>query len=140
MSRRLDIGRNFIVRVKHDSDIISFLNNVTKKHGITTATFTMIGAFKSAKLGFYDQDKHEYLENLLSTPQEIASCVGNVSMKEGKPFVHVHAVLADRDGNTKGGHVLEGKVFAAEVHIFELVGEKIVRENDALTGLSLWDI
>ena len=140
MSRRLDIGRNFIVRAKHDSDIITFLNNVAKKHGITTATFTMIGALKWAKLGFYDQDKHEYIENLLSTPQEIATCVGNISTKEGAPFVHAHAVLADRNGNTKGGHLHEGKVFAGEVHIVELVGEKIMRANDAVTGLSLWDI
>ncbi len=140
MSRRLDIGRNFIVRAKHDSDIITFLNHVAKKHGIETATFTVIGALKWAKLGFYDQDKHEYLESLLSAPQEIATCVGNISTKEGEPFVHAHAVLADRDGNAKGGHLLGGKVFAAEVHLFELVGAKIVRANDALTGLSLWDI
>lgn len=139
-SRKLDIGRNVIVRAKHDSDIITFLNNVAKKHGITTATFTVIGALKRAKLGFYDQDKHEYLENLLSTPQEIAACVGNISTKEGEPFVHAHAVLADRNGSTKGGHLLEGRVFAAEVHLFELIGEKIVRRNDTVTGLSLWDI
>jgi predicted DNA-binding protein with PD1-like motif len=140
MSIGLDVGRNFIVRAKHDSDIITFLTSVAKKQRITTATFSVIGALKWAKLGFYDQDKHEYLENFLSTPQEIATCVGNISTKEGKPFVHAHAVLADKNGNAKGGHLLEGKVFAAEVHLFELVGEKLVRENDAVTGLSLWDI
>ena len=140
MSRRLDIGRNFIVRAKLDSDIIAFLNNAAKKHGITTATFTVIGALKWAKLGFYDQDKHEYLENLLSTPQEIATCIGNISTKEGEPFVHAHAVLADRNGNARGGHLLEGKVFAAEIHLSELIGEEILRVNDDVTGLSLWDI
>ncbi len=140
MSIGLDTGRNFVVCAKHDSEVITFLNDVANKHRIATATFTLIGALKWAKLGFYDQNKHVYLENLLSTPQEIATCVGNISTKEGKPFVHAHAVLADRNGNTKGGHLLEGKVFAAEVHLFELIGEKIVRENDAITGLSLWDI
>ena len=139
-SRKLDVGRNFIMRVKHDSDIINFLTDVAKKHGIMTASFTAIGALKYAKLGFYDQEKHEYLETLLSAPQEIASCVGNISMKAGEPFVHAHAVLSDPNGNTKGGHLLEGKVFAAEVHVIELIGEKIVRRNDAVTGLSLWNI
>jgi predicted DNA-binding protein with PD1-like motif len=138
--RKLDVGKNFIVRAKHDSEIINFLSNTAKKHKITTAIFTAIGALKSAKLGFYDQDKHEYLENLLLAPQEIASCVGNVSLKDGEPFVHAHAVLADSNGNTKAGHLLEGRVFAAEVHLFELTGEKIVRRNDVVTGLSLWDI
>jgi predicted DNA-binding protein with PD1-like motif len=138
--RKLNVGRNFVVRAEHDSDIIRFVTELAKKHGITIATFTAIGALKYAKLGFYDQKKHEYLETLLSDPQEIACCVGNISMKNDEPFVHAHAVLADRDGNTKAGHLLEGRVFAAEIHLTELLGEKISRKNDAVIGLSLWDI
>ena len=137
---KLDAGRNLVVRAKHDSDLVEFLTELAKKNRIMVATFTAIGALKYAKLGFYDQKTHEYVETLLLTPQEIASCVGNISMKEGEPFVHTHAVLADRDGNTKAGHLLEGKVFAAEVHLIELLGTKLVRKNDAVTGLSLWDI
>ena len=137
--REFDYGRYLIVRVKHDSDIINFLTDVANRKKITAATFTAIGALKKAKLGFYDQKKHEYLENKLRTPQEIASCIGNISIREDKAFVHAHAVLADREGNTKAGHLLEGKVFAAEVHLTELKGE-VVRKYDAATGLSLWNI
>jgi len=61
-------------------------------------------------------------------------------LKKGEPFVHAHAVLVDQTGDVKAGHLLEGRVFAAEIHIVELVGEKVVRKNDAATGLSLWDI
>ena len=139
-SRELTAGRTFLVRAKHDSDIIGFLTDTAKRNAITTATFTAIGALKSAKLGFYNQNTHEYSEILLSAPQEIASCIGNISLKEGEPFVHAHAIIADQNGNTKAGHLLEGKVFAAEVHLTELVGEKPVRKNDVITGLSLWDI
>ena len=139
-SRKLDVGRNFLVRAKHDSEIINFVTELAKKNAIVTATFTAIGALKCAKLGFYDQEKHEYLETSLFAPQEIASCVGNISIKEGEHFVHAHAVLADQSGNTKAGHLLEGKVFAAEIHLTELKGEKLIRKNDAVTGLSLWDI
>ena len=138
--RKLDVGHSFFVRVKYDSEIINFVTELAKENAIMTATFTAIGALKYAKLGFYDQEKHEYLETLLLAPQEIASCVGNISIKEGEPFVHAHAVLADHDGYTKAGHLLEGKVFAAEVHLTELIGEKLVRKNDAVTGLSLWGI
>ncbi len=139
-SVKLNFGRAFLVRAEHDSDMIKFIADFAKKQEITTATFTAIGALKSAKLGFYDQQKHEYSESTLSAPQEIASCVGNISIKEGEPFVHAHVVLGDENGNVKAGHLLEGKVFAAEIHLFELLGEKIERENDAVTGLSLWDI
>ena len=49
-SIKLDVGRNFVVRVKHGSDIIDFVTNVAKQQGIMTASFTAIGALKSAKL------------------------------------------------------------------------------------------
>lgn len=137
--REFDYGKYLIVRVKHDSDIINFLTDLAKENEITAATFTVIGALKKAKLGFYDQKKREYLENKLQAPQEIASCVGNISIREDKAFVHAHAVLADREGNTKAGHLLEGRVFAAEVHLTELKGE-VVRKYDSVTGLSLWNI
>jgi len=91
-------------------------------------------------LGFYDQQKNEYSEELLDAPQEIASCVGNISLKDGAPFVHAHAVLGGQNGIVKGGHLLAGRVFAAEIHLAELLGERIERKNDAVTGLSLWDI
>lgn len=139
-SRELTAGRTFLVRAKHDSDIIGFLTETAKRNAITTATFTAIGALRKAKIGFYNQTTHEYSEILLEAPQEIATCTGNISLKEDEPFVHAHAVLADHDGSTKAGHLLEGQVFAAEVHLTELVGEKTVRKNDVLTGLSLWDI
>ena len=138
--RKFAVGRNFLVRVTHGSDIIDFVTDVAKEHGIVAATFTAVGALKDAKLGFYDQERHVYLETVLSAPQEIASCVGNISVKKGEPFVHAHVVLADHEGTVRAGHLLEGKVFAAEVHLVELLGEKVVRKHDAVTGLSLWDI
>jgi len=137
--RKLDVGRIMLIRVKHDSEIIKFVTELAKNNAIVSATFTAIGALKWAKLGFYDQEKHEYSETSLLTPQEVASCIGNISLKEGEPFVHAHIVLADQNGNTKAGHLLEGKVFAAEIHLTELIGE-VVRKNDAVTGLSLWKI
>lgn len=64
-SRKLDVGRNFIVRVKHDSDIINFVTNLAKKHGMMTASFTAVGALKCVKFGFYDQEKHDCSETVL---------------------------------------------------------------------------
>ena len=139
-SRELSVGRTFLVRAQHDSDIIRFITETAKKNGITVATFTAIGALKSAKLGFYNQNTHEYSEILLEAPQEIASCIGNISLKESEPFIHAHAVLADHDGITKAGHLLEGQVFAAEVHITELVEKNLLRKKDAITGLFLWEM
>jgi predicted DNA-binding protein with PD1-like motif len=139
-SAEIKIGRFFLLNAPHNSDLLKFLTEQAKTLVITAATFTAIGAVKSAKLAFYDQQSHQYSERELLYPQEIASCIGNISLKQGEPFVHAHAVLADANGAVKAGHLLEAKVFAAEIHLTELVGEKVEREPDAVTGLSLWNI
>lgn len=139
-ARKVEMGRKFFARADHNSDIIEFVIELAKNQKIMTAAFTAIGALKRAKLGFYDQKSHEYMETLLIAPQEIACCLGNISVKEDEPFVHAHAVLADQNGNVKAGHLLEGKVFAAEIHLTEFLGEQIRRKKDYLTGLSLWNI
>jgi predicted DNA-binding protein with PD1-like motif len=131
---------NLLIRAKYDSDLVNFITELVEDRGITTAAFAVIGAVKRAKLGFYDQEKHEYREIIVDSPHEIASCVGNVSLKNGKPFVHAHAVLAGKSGNTKAGHLIEATVFAAEIHLRELKGMKLKREHDEETGLSLWKI
>ncbi|MBN2186720.1 MAG: DNA-binding protein [Dehalococcoidia bacterium] len=133
-------SNEFIVRVEHNSDLVQSITELAKSKGIKTGSFTAIGALKRARLGYYDQKNHEYREIKVDSPHEIASCLGNVSLKDGEPFTHAHAVLADEKGNTKAGHLLEGIVFAAEVHLRQLEGPKLERKYDEVTGLSLWDM
>ena len=41
---------------------------------------------------------------------ELVSLVGDISERDGKPVVHLHAVVAFADGSTKAGHVIEAHV------------------------------
>ncbi len=67
------------------------------------------------------------------------SCTGNVTLKQGAPFVHAHALFGDRSGGAFGGHLMSPSiVFAAEIHILELSGQPPERIHDPATGLYLW--
>lgn len=133
-------NKELVVRLKHDADLVQSITELARNKGIEAGSFTAIGALKSARLGYYDQKDREYREIKIDSPHELASCIGNISLKDGEPFVHVHAVLADRTGNTKGGHLFGGIVFAAEVHLRQLEGPKIERKYDEATGVSLWEM
>ena len=133
-------NKELIVRLKHDADLVQSIAELASSRAIEAGSFTAIGALKRARLGYYDQKNHEYREMKIDSPHEMASCIGNISLKDGEPFAHVHVVLADETGNTKGGHLLEGIVFAAEVYLRQLEGPKLEREYDEVTGLSLWNV
>jgi predicted DNA-binding protein with PD1-like motif len=134
-----DRCRQFMVRIRHDADLIQSILQLARSKGIGAGSFTAIGALKRAKLGYYDQKNRRYREMMFESPHELVSCVGNVSLSEGKPFVHAHVVLADEKGNTRAGHLLEGVVFAAEVHLRQLEGPKLERTLDEVTNLWLWE-
>ncbi len=138
-SFEFEVKRSFLIRVKYDYDLIRFVTELAQEKGVAAASFTAMGAVKHAKLGFYDQAKHVYKEMIFDSPLEIASCVGNISVRDGRPFVHAHAVLSDSEGNARAGHLFEATVFAGEVHLFELKGPRLERKHDDVTGLFLWE-
>ena len=99
----------------------------------------MIGAVRNLAYGFYDQETREYAALAHDGELEIASAMGNVSMKDGEPFVHLHVVCTGPDGRAIGGHLMPGtEVFVAEVLFQTFRGEGPVRERDEATGLAMW--
>lgn len=132
-------GRAFVGRLETGSDLVEEIEHYCAEQGITAAQVTVIGAVRRAHFAYYEQDGHRYRELASETHHEITGFVGNVSMRDGKPFLHAHATFADADGATVGGHLLKGiEVFAAEVMIRELEGVALIRQPDAETGLALW--
>ncbi len=139
--KQFEHGRTFISKLNYNADLLEELNRICQDENIKAGTISVIGAVSSLKLGFYDQITKEYIYTTYAydEPMEIVSCSGNISLKDGKPFCHVHLTAADRKGRCIGGHLVNGTaIFAAEVVIQELLGEDLIRKNDEQTGLSLW--
>lgn len=127
------------LKVSHGEDLLLVLSQFCVKKNIRFAFVSLVGALQKASLGYYQQGQKAYRKILIKEPTEITAGLGNVSLKEKKPFVHVHLNLADQKGNVLGGHLNEGTiVFACECALFELTGDPLKREFDETTGLALW--
>jgi predicted DNA-binding protein with PD1-like motif len=74
----------------------------------SAAVVAGIGMMRNIEIGRYDG--REYEKETVEPSSEILSLQGNVSMKEGEPFVHLHISLADEDMNVMGGHLFKGTV------------------------------
>ncbi|MBN1794097.1 MAG: DUF296 domain-containing protein [Candidatus Omnitrophica bacterium] len=133
-------ARMFIGRLPFKSDLLEALTGFCGLHRVTLGTFSVIGALSEVKLGYYLQDEKRYVECVhLEKKLEIASCTGNISLKDNEIFVHAHVTLADHTGVCYGGHLMSGaRIFAAEYCITELAGGVLERVHDPGTGLHLW--
>ncbi len=129
-------GRTFLFRVPEDEELVSYVNKFCDKNGIKMATLSAIGSLKKAKLGYFDISKGKYEEIDVEDVHELLLATGDVSIKDGKPFSHIHAILGYKDGSVKGGHLLKGTVFVAELYIEELKGDVLERVPHG--NLHLW--
>jgi uncharacterized protein len=132
-------GAVHLVRLERGDDVYDTLSAFVVDRGIRAASVSALGAVTRASLRYYDQAARRYEDFLIDEPLEVVSAVGNVSLLDGSPFLHLHAALSAADGRAFGGHVRTGTVaFALEATIAVLEGEPPVRRPDAATGLTLW--
>jgi hypothetical protein len=137
--QELQGGRGFVGRLETGSDLVVEIERFCLEHDVLAAQVVVIGAVRRARYAYYEQDDHRYLEMESDTHHEIVGFVGNISLRDDRPFLHAHATFADAAGATVGGHLLRGtEVFAAEIMIREILGVSLVRTPDEATGLALW--
>ena len=131
----------FMGKLSCGCDLLEELTDVCVKLNVRLGRVEAIGAIQKARIGFYNQESREYQFSSLDCPLEIAHLIGNVSLKDGKPFVHAHVTLADEEGKSYGGHLAPGTlVFACEFVLEAFDGERFERGPDEETGLPLWSI
>lgn len=132
-------GRTFIGRLEPGTDLLVELERICVERGVTAAWVSVVGAVRRAAYAYYDQAEHRYLEMSSEAHHEIAGFVGNISLRDGKPFLHAHATFGDERGSCVAGHLVGGNtVFVAEFTIRELLGADLVRTLDEELGLALW--
>lgn len=95
------------VRLERGEALNATLLPWLKSTGIGFAAVTGLGAVSSASLRFYDSNKKGYEDHELNEQMELVGLVGNVTIREGEPFVHAHVTLAKRDLSVVGGHLAE---------------------------------
>ncbi len=133
------IERTILARAERGEDLFFCLTRLVEENDVRCGALQVIGAVAKAKLGIFEDGRYEWVEH--DGALEIASCTGNVALKEGVPFVHAHAVLTDHRGTVLGGHVGEGCIIdpTAEIHL-QIWADEVSRRLDEATGLWLLDI
>ena len=134
-------GRAFVGRLATGTDLLAEIERFCTERDIRSAWVSVVGAVSHAAFGGYEQQERRYLELSSDFHHEITSFTGNISMRDGRPFLHAHAGFASRDGGSVGGHLLPGcTVFVGEATIREMSGVELERVADEITGLALWPL
>ena len=134
------ITKTIFTKLAEGEDLIKAIEVAAKQNNINAGIFFLIGTVKEAVLGFYQNGK--YIPIHKAGPLEIASCTGNISVKEnGELVVHGHIVVSNSEGSAYGGHVMEGCIVDATVELALLAVEsgKLERKFDETKNLWFWN-
>ena len=91
-------------------EIMSGLTDLVLEHNITSGHITGLGGLSGALLAWGDPEVGAFKMIPIDEKCELISLLGHVAVRDGKPYVHLHAVVGFRDGSTKAGHVMEARV------------------------------
>lgn len=124
--------------IDKDEPLVATLTNFATQQSLAGGLISGIGALKDVELGYYDLHNKEYIRKTFNEMDyELISLSGNISLKESKPFIHVHASLGDMDFNVFGGHLFEATVAVTTEIFITPLGVMPERRFDQCIGLAL---
>ena len=132
--------RTFVLILDEGEEAFGAITKFAAENGLSGASLTALGAFARAKVGWFDLEAKTYRPIPVEAQCEALSLIGDIATgDDGKPSLHMHAVLGLRDGSVRGGHFLEGMVRPTlEVVIVETAAH-LHRRQQPGTGLALID-
>jgi uncharacterized protein len=118
-------------------EVMGTLTDFVREQGVGAASFTAIGAFSEATLGYFDWEAKEFQEIPVPEQVEVLTLAGDVALEDDEPRVHAHVVVGLRDGTARGGHLLEARVRPTLELVLVQSPVHLHKRHDPETGLAL---
>ena len=137
MKFRMEKSRAYMTLAKGDN-INKTFESFAEVKGVGCAWLNGIGALENPEIGYYSLEDKSYHRKTFNGEYELTSLIGNITLKEGKPFSHTHITFSDTEFRVFGGHLFNANITAAGEFIMQFGNDEINREMNAEIGLPLW--
>jgi hypothetical protein len=129
----------FVLSLDNHVEVAAALKAFCEEKGILAGNITGLGAVSEATFRFLDPNTLKYVDKTFTEQMEITNLTGNISQKDGKPYLHLHITASRRDYTCIGGHLLTAYINGAcELYVEAFPGVEIGRYADPATGINLY--
>jgi len=124
-----------MVRLSKGDDLLEGIERTVEELGTDSAAVLFgIGMVEGAEIGYWEEEKREYIQEKLEEPCELVTLSGTLA----RGGIHLHVALAGRDHRLLGGHLFAAKVaVVAEVGVALLEKGSLSRDYDPEVSLNL---
>ncbi len=129
-------GDTLIVRLQKGDELVSSLLSLIERESVLSGRVSGIGATDDVTIGVFNPKTKVYTKVRVTEDMEILSISGNLTRKNGEPYVHIHGSFASLE-RVYGGHVNDCVISATAELIIDLYDVEVERFFDEESGLNL---
>ena len=134
------IENKIIFRLEMGDFLMESAKRIAAAENIKLASINGIGACSKIEMGYIDLSIKEYVFKTFEGNMEILHATGNITLKDGDPFPHIHISVADDACTAFGGHLNEATISATFEGVMQIIDHEIHREFNEDLGLALMNV
>ena len=134
--RKFDQG--YVLRLDPGEEIVEQLTGLVDREGIELATVSALGAANDVTIGIFDTVEKKYYSQRYQGDYEISALVGNVTRKDGAPYLHLHITIGNPvTGAVHAGHLSSATISATLEMFVQVWNGQVGRKFSDTVGLNL---
>lgn len=134
-AQRIEDG--YLLVLGAGDEVVQTILGFAGEHRLASGFFTGLGAVRNATIAYLDLATKEYVKKTIAGDLELLSLTGNLSRMDGRPALHAHVTLGDREMRVQGGHLFSAEVSVTVEICLRVSGAEIVRCRDERFGANL---
>ena len=134
------IENKIVFRLEKGDRLIEFTQKIATAENVKMASINGIGACSKIEMGYIDLSIKEYVFKTFEGNLEILQATGNITLKNGEPFPHIHISVSNDECKAFGGHLNEATISATFEGVMQIIDLEIHREFNEDLGLSLMNV
>ncbi len=129
-----------VLRVDVGEEVLECVEKFVRENNIKLASVSGIGASRDLIASVFNTETGVYVDKIYDDEfYEVTGFIGNITTKEGEPYIHIHINFAGHDNIVKGGHLKKCVIGAACELFFNIYDGEVGRIYDEDVKLNILD-
>ena len=131
-------AQGYVLKLSPGEEVIECLTQLVSRENVRLGTVSALGAANDVTIGIFDTAQKKYYSRRYQGDYEISALVGNVTRKDGEPYLHLHVTIGNPvTGEVHAGH-LSSCTISATLELFLQVWDgEVERKFSREIGLNL---
>ena len=132
-------SQGYVLRLDPGEEIVASLIRLVEQEQVQLGSVTAIGAANDVTIGIFSTQEKQYHARRYQGDYEISALVGNVTRKEGEPYLHLHITIGNPvTGEVHAGHLTSATISATLELFLQVWDGQVGREFSGQVGLNLF--